>query len=87
MSFYDTLLQETQAARDAFFSIPIVLEAAQNGVDRDLYIAYLTEAYHHVKHTCPLLAHALAHCPKGDRTYRSAFWNIFPKSKGTKNGF
>jgi len=82
MSFYDTLLQETQDARDAFFSVPIVMEAAQNGVDRDLYIAYLTEAYHHVKHTCPLLAHALAHCPKGDRTYRSALLEYLSEEQG-----
>ncbi|MEQ8326484.1 MAG: iron-containing redox enzyme family protein [Parvibaculum sp.] len=82
MSFYDRLMAETQAARDAFFSIPIVLEAAGNGVDRDLYIAYLTEAYHHVRHTCPLLAHALAHCPKEDRSYRAALLEYLDEEQG-----
>lgn len=82
MSFYDELLAETEAARNEFFSIPIVLEAAQNGVDRNLYIAYLTEAYHHVRHTCPLLAHALAHCPKQDRVYREALLEYLDEEKG-----
>lgn len=82
MSFYDRLMAETQAARDAFFSIPIVLEAAGNGVDRDLYIAYLTEAYHHVRHTCPLLAHALAHCPKHDTAYRAALLEYLDEEQG-----
>jgi len=82
MSFYNELLAETEAARNRFFSIPIVLEAAQNGVDRDLYIAYLSEAYHHVRHTCPLLAHALAHCPKGDDVYRAALLEYLDEEKG-----
>jgi len=82
MSFHDRLMKETQGARDAFFSIPIVLEAAQNGVDRDLYIAYLTEAYHHVRHTCPLLAHALAHCPKEDARYRQALLEYLGEEQG-----
>ena len=82
MSFYDRLIAETQAARDTFFSIPIVLEAAQNGVGRDLYIAYLTEAYHHVRHTCPLLAHALAHCPKHDTGYRKALLEYLEEEQG-----
>jgi pyrroloquinoline quinone (PQQ) biosynthesis protein C len=82
MSFYDELLESTEAARTAFFSIPMVLEAAQNGVERDLYVAYLTQAYHHVRHTCPLLAHALAHCPKNDRHYREALLEYLDEEKG-----
>lgn len=82
MSFYDDLLAETEAARSQFFSVPIVMEAAQNGVDRELYINYLTEAYHHVRHTCPLLAHALAHCPKEDGVYREALLEYIDEEKG-----
>ena len=82
MSFYNDLIAETEAARNRFFEIPIVLEAAQNGVDRDLYISYLTEAYHHVRQTCPLLAHALAHCPKDDKIYRDALLEYLDEEKG-----
>jgi pyrroloquinoline quinone (PQQ) biosynthesis protein C len=82
MSFYDELLAETEASRNEFFSIPIVLEAAQNGVDRELYVKYLTEAYHHVRETCPLLAHALAHCPKEDNVYREALLEYLDEEKG-----
>ncbi len=82
MSFYDVLVAETEVTRSHFFSIPIVLEAATNGVDRELYINYLTEAYHHVRHTCPLLAHALAHCPKDDRVYREALLEYLDEEKG-----
>lgn len=48
---------ETQTAepRRSFESIPVIQACLQGEVSRDTYIAFLTEAYHHVKHTVPLL--------------------------------
>lgn len=55
MAFYDTLLSETEQARNTLFSLPIIQAAAKGDVSLDAYVAFLTEAYHHVKHTVPLL--------------------------------
>ena len=55
MSFFDQLVHETQKEREALYSLPIIRDAAQGKVSLHSYIAYLTQAYHHVKHTTPLL--------------------------------
>lgn len=55
MDFYDQLVRETQAEREALYAVPLIREAAAGNITRDTYIAYLTQAYHHVKHTTPLL--------------------------------
>lgn len=60
MNAYDRLFQETADARNGFFAIPLVRQALATGGSRELYIDFLTQAYHHVRHTYPLLALASA---------------------------
>ena len=55
MGFFDTLCQQTDVERQHLFSAPIINQAMRGEVTLDLYIAFLTQAYHHVKHTVPLL--------------------------------
>ena len=55
MSFYDTLKFETAAARAHLLSAPIISECLQGRASRDSYLAFLAQAYHHVRHTTPLL--------------------------------
>jgi pyrroloquinoline quinone (PQQ) biosynthesis protein C len=55
MSFYQRLLSETQAERDALMSLPLIVQGAQGHITLDTYRDFLTQAYHHVKHTTPLL--------------------------------
>ena len=55
MTFYQQLLAATETERNTLQSLPIIRAAAQGQVTLDAYIAFLTEAYHHVKHTTPLL--------------------------------
>lgn len=55
MSFYNTLLAATEQERNQLFSLPIIKAGAKGEVSLEAYIAFLTEAYHHVKHTVPLL--------------------------------
>ena len=55
MSFYQALLEATGAERRAFLSVPLLGQGVAGNIDRAQYIAFLTEAYHHVKHTLPLL--------------------------------
>ncbi len=55
MAFYDDLLAATEAERRAFLSIPLLQQSIAGGISLQAYTAFLTEAYHHVKHTTPLL--------------------------------
>lgn len=55
MAFYDELLRVTETERTALLGTPIIRQALAGQVSRAQYLAYLTQAYHHVKHTVPLL--------------------------------
>lgn len=55
MNFYDDLQTRTASGRDYLFSAPIIERCLRGFVTRDEYAAFLCQAYHHVKHTVPLL--------------------------------
>ncbi len=55
MLFYDYLLQETAQERQAMLSIPFLTQGAAGDLALKSYVAFLSQAYHHVKHTTPLL--------------------------------
>lgn len=55
MKFYSHLVRETEQERSALYTVPIIREAAEGRVALATYLAYLEQAYHHVKHTIPLL--------------------------------
>jgi pyrroloquinoline quinone (PQQ) biosynthesis protein C len=55
MKFYDELKQQTEQDRLSLLSIPLIERTMAGDVSRETYLAFLTEAYHHVKHTVPLL--------------------------------
>lgn len=54
-SFHARLIAQSADARAAFQALPILGEAVQGRVSREDYIAFLVQAYHHVRHTTPLL--------------------------------
>lgn len=80
MQFYDRLLAETKPEREAFMSIPLIREALCGGVTRELYVDFLTQAYHHVKHTFPLLSLAAARTI--DETYQDALVEYMEEERG-----
>jgi hypothetical protein len=55
MDFFDELQARTAAERAELLSIPAITECLAGGVSRARYVAFLRQAYHHVKHTVPLL--------------------------------
>lgn len=55
MPFHDTLLAATAAERAALQRQPLILAALQGQVGGAAYRDFLTQAYHHVRHTVPLL--------------------------------
>lgn len=54
-TFYETLISQTETARNRFLGIDAINRGMDGSISRDTYIAFLTQAYHHVKHTVPLL--------------------------------
>ncbi len=55
MTFFEQLQQETQQEREQLLSIPLIQAGASGDLSLESYIAFLAQAYHHVKHTTPLL--------------------------------
>jgi pyrroloquinoline quinone (PQQ) biosynthesis protein C len=55
MLFYDRLQNETETARQNLMATPLITNTLQGKITLEIYLAFLTQAYHHVKHTTPLL--------------------------------
>lgn len=55
MSFFQRLVSETEAAQAEFRARNIIQRTQQGDVSQVLYLNFLAQAYHHVKHTVPLL--------------------------------
>ena len=72
MPFYDELLAATERERYELLNLPLIRAGAAGQVNREMYIAFLTEAYHHVKHTVPLLMGCGARLPERYEWLREA---------------
>ena len=72
MNFYQQLQQATAAERASLLSAPIIGAAMSGQVNRQQYIAFLQRAFHHVKHTVPLLMACGARLPDSQEWVRSA---------------
>lgn len=64
MGFYAELLARTEAERAEFLAIPLFAKAVAGQVNLATYQSFLTQAYHHVKHTVPLLMAVGARLPE-----------------------
>lgn len=73
MRFHDRLLHETREAREAMFAAPIIQGAMRGVVSVPSYVAFLTQAWHHVRHTVPLLNACRAALPARLAWMRPAF--------------
>lgn len=60
MPFFDQLVAETQEEQLCFMAVPQLQAGLSGKISRAVYIDYLTQAYHHVRHTVPLLREARA---------------------------
>ena len=55
MSFYEQLIAATAAERAHLLAAPVIADCLQGRVSGASYLAFLGQAYHHVRHTTPLL--------------------------------
>jgi len=55
MTFYQQLQKGTQAARSELLASDVIVDCLNHQVSHESYTAFLVQAYHHVRHTVPLL--------------------------------
>jgi thiaminase len=72
MPFYESLLEQTREERDYLLGAPIIRQVLDGTVTLQSYVAFLGQAYHHVKHTVPLLMACGARLPERLEWLRSA---------------
>jgi pyrroloquinoline quinone (PQQ) biosynthesis protein C len=82
MSFYALLNQQTESERARLTSAPIILDCLAGRVTCTQYVAFLTEAYHHVKHTVPLLMGCGARLPERLEWLRAAVGEYIAEETG-----
>jgi pyrroloquinoline quinone (PQQ) biosynthesis protein C len=63
MEFYKQLIDATATERQALLQTPVIADCMAGRVALDTYVEFLTEAYHHVRHTVPLLMACGARLP------------------------
>jgi pyrroloquinoline quinone (PQQ) biosynthesis protein C len=63
MSFYERLVETTRRERELLLSAPPIREALAGSISLPRYLAFLGQAYHHVRHTVPLLMAAGSRLP------------------------
>lgn len=72
MKLFQRLQKETSSEREYLLSSPIIHRSLSGDVTVEDYVAFLTEAFHHVKHTVPLLMAAGAALPQDKEWLRIA---------------
>jgi len=72
MNFFDRLKQETEVARLNLYTAPLITKALTQDITLEEYVEFLTQAYHHVKHTTPMLMAVGAKLPEEKEWLRNA---------------
>ncbi|WP_237583187.1 TenA family transcriptional regulator [Photobacterium halotolerans] len=80
--FFQTLITETAAARSRMTDTPIFAACQQGTINHATYLAFLTQAYHHVKHTVPLLMACGSKLPEDDEWLRQALGHYIEEEMG-----
>jgi len=82
MNFYQKLLQATEKERGELMNTALINEGAKGNISIDVYRAFLTQAYHHVKHTTPLLMSCGGRLPGHYEWLRTAIGEYIEEEMG-----
>jgi pyrroloquinoline quinone (PQQ) biosynthesis protein C len=82
MPFFDELQRRTAAARAELFAIPVIQDCLAGRVGREQYLAFLAQAYHHVRHTVPLLMACGARLPETHAWLRASIAHYIAEETG-----
>jgi len=72
MTFFDQLQIATQDERQQLLDVPLIKRALNGTISLNEYHAFLQEAFHHVKHTVPLMMVAGSRLPEQKEWLREA---------------
>ncbi|WP_027854857.1 TenA family transcriptional regulator [Marinobacterium litorale] len=82
MNFYQHLQHETEAARQYLLDAPIIQGCQLGEITLNQYTAFLHQAYHHVKHTLPLLMACGSRLPPSHEWLREAVAEYIEEETG-----
>jgi len=82
MSFYQQLVQQTVGGQQYLLSAPIIARTFEGQITVDDYASFLLQAYHHVKHTVPLLMATGARLPEEKEWLRVAVAEYIDEETG-----
>lgn len=82
MAFFDQLQSETEAARSHVHQAPALQAIREGRLDLSGYTWFLTQAYHHVKHTVPLMMACGARLPERLEFVREALVEYIEEEYG-----
>jgi long-chain acyl-CoA synthetase len=82
MIFFDRLETETKQQRAELLSAPIISRALTGDVTVEEYVNFLSQAYHHVKHTVPLLMATGSRIPEEKEWLRVAVGEYIKEETG-----
>lgn len=80
--FFDRIVAETARERERLYATPQIRDGLAGRISRATYIAYLTQAYHHVRHTVPLLEFARSRLAEDQTWLRAAFDDYIDEERG-----
>jgi pyrroloquinoline quinone (PQQ) biosynthesis protein C len=72
MSFFEQLQTRSESGRAYLMEAPVIRRALEGQIGLEDYVAFLSQAYHHVKHTVPLLMATGARLPERMEWLREA---------------
>lgn len=82
MNFYEKLEADTQKERNYLHQAPIIRRCFEGEICLEDYTAFLCQAYHHVKHTVPLLMATGAELPESKEWLREAVGEYIEEEMG-----
>lgn len=82
MGFFDTLQKETELARQHVLTAPVIPAVIEGRFDLAGYRYFLEQAFHHVRHTVPLMMACGAHLPARLEDVRKALVEYIEEEYG-----
>jgi hypothetical protein len=82
VTFYEDLVAATAADAADLAATPQIQDALAGRISRDGYLAYLAEAYHHVRHTVPLMRYAYVRMDAAHAQFASALADYIVEEAG-----
>ena len=85
LKFYHKLISDTILDAQRLMSVPQIQAGLKGDISLETYIAYLTQAYHHVKFTVPLMEAARSKIPVDNKLLHSALDEYVEEETGHEN--